>query len=203
MNLYEQLELVDVVNDPDRVTLTYLDTERNEIHNVVWRKQKFDQATKKYVDDAEKLEQCKQWSKQYFDVELDDIESVVGRKDDIYAYDTFDSLWECDRRFTLEDVGEIITTTFKSIDLEKDRIAMRFEYDGNTYCANKKFTQLYDGKQIVNPQKRARQIRSFEDDFGVPIEEKDKLVGHEIKVEVKRMGNFAYAEVKAFPKKKK
>lgn len=204
MQIYTDLELVEAKNDPDRLILTYLDRGNNEIHDIVWRKQKFDKSSKKFVDDPDKLKQVEEWCGTYLDTTLDNVDSVIGRTDTIYAYDTFDSLWEVDQRFSEEDVGSLFSTTFKSIDLLPDRIAIRFEgEDGGTYCSNMKFTQLFDGQQMVNPQKKARQFRKFEDKFGVPIEERDSLIGKEIMVEVKKMGDYTYSEVKPFPKKKK
>lgn len=201
MTKYEQLDCVSVSNENDKITFIFLDTKAGEIHNVVWRKQRFNRQTQEYEDDPAKMEKLREWSDKYFGLELENITDAVGSKMDIYAYDTFDSLWECDKRFDpKKDVNQIINTEIRSIDLTNEGIVIHYQWNGDTYASNMKFTESFDGVFYPNPQKRARQLRKFEEKFGVPIEEKDTLIGQQIMVEVKKIGQFAYGDIKALPK---
>lgn len=203
MELYKDLELVDVIKDDEKVTLMFVDSDKNEVHDVTWRTMVFDQAEKKYKKDDNKLKKVEDWSQKYLGVPLSEIESAVGQTHDIYSYDNYESLWESDKRFDSDMVGQIISSKFKEIEVADEGIIMRFEYDGSTYRSNMKFTVFEFGKYMIKPLKRNRQLRKFEDNFGVPVDRADELIGKDILVEIKSMGNNVYAEIKPFAKKKK
>lgn len=198
----ENLEIAQVVNDGDKITFTCLDRPRNEIHEVIWRLKKFDAKTKQFEEDPGKYQQVVDWCKQYFDLTVDTIDEATGRTVDVYAYDTFDSFWEADKKFDLDMKGQVVNGIVKEVLYTTEGIAIRFEYDGDVYRSNMKFTELLNGVYYVKPMKRARQLQKFEDNFGISIEDKDKLVGKEVMAEVKAMGKNTFVEIKPFPKKK-
>ena len=57
---------------------------------------------------------------------------------------------------------------------------------------------------FVDPQKKEREYQKFEDKYGVPVSEKDSLIGHPLMVEVKSaFGTHYYGDIKKFPKTRK
>lgn len=196
MQVYPQLELVSVQDSPEKVTMIFLDDEHGEIHNIIWRKQKFNSQTQEYEEDESKLDQVKGWAEQYFGLPLENLYDAIGTKMDVYAYDTFDSLWESDKKFDPKtDVNQVFNTTIKSIDLKEDGITIHYEWKGDTYGSNMKFTEQFNGKFYPNPQKRARQLRKFEEKFHTSIDNKDDLIGDSIMVTVRKVGKYAYGDI--------
>lgn len=202
MTVYEDLLLEEVLEDDDKVVLMFVDQDKNEVHDVVWRKKVFDKKTKKFVDDPNKLKQVEEWSVQFLGVPLFDIKSAEGSTHTVYSYDTYEALWEADKKFDSDMVGQIINSKIKSVDSTDEGIIIRFDYDGGTYRSNMKFTELRNGTYYIKPQKRNRRLKEFEDKFGVPLERANEIVGKDILVEVKAMGPNTYSEIKPFPKKK-
>lgn len=203
MEFYENLPLLEVEQDDTYIILTFVDEEKNECHDIKWKKQKFDPDEQAYVDDPNKLKQCEEWAEKYLGVTLDNLEDAVGQTHNIYAYETFESLWEADAKFEEDMVGQIINSKFKDVEETSDGIIIRFDYDGATYRSNMKYTVFKAGRYMVSPQKRNNQKNRFEEKFGVPLEQADSLIGKDIMVEVKAMGKNIYCDVKPFPKKKK
>lgn len=196
-NVYENLEIVDVLDEEDKITFVLLDPDRQEIHDVKWRKRVFDSDKQEYVDDEDKLNQVKEWCKVYFDLDLADISQAVGRRATVYGYDTFDSFWESDAKFEKKDTGKMIQTTVKDIEVTNEYIKIRYDWKGKTYASYKRFTQKRDDVYYVNPVKRNNQYKWFEKTFGVPVEERDSVVGKNIIVEVKSVfGQSFYGDIK-------
>ena len=197
MTIYENLDIVDVLEDNQKITFIILDNDKNEIHDVIWRKQSYNADKQEYVDDDNKLQQVKDWCKQYFDLELKDIKKAIGRKVTVYGYDTYDSLWESDAKFDKKDKGKMIQTKVKSVELTNNYIKIRYDWNGKTYASYKRFTEKYGDNMYVNPLKRRKQLQWFEDTFGVPVDQRDKAVGRNIIVEVKSaFGTTLYGDVK-------
>jgi hypothetical protein len=93
MELKEQLEIVDVVfEDNKKATIIFLDEEHGEIREVNFNKQKYDQDTKKFVDDVEKAEQVEKWCDEHFGLKFDALAHAIGEKKDVYCYDNFNSV---------------------------------------------------------------------------------------------------------------
>lgn len=197
MEKYENLEIVDVNEEPSQITFVLLDEERGEIHDVKWKKQVYDPDKQCYVEDDDKLKQVEDWCKDYFDLTLDTIKNAVGRKATVYGYETFDSFWESDARFEKKDKGKMIQTQVKDIEVNKEYIKIRYDWKGKTYASYKRFTQKRGETYYVNPVKRNTQYKWFESTFGVPVEEKETIIGKPIIVEVKSaFGVSLYGDIK-------
>ena len=54
MEFKEQLEIVDVTFEDKKATIIFLDEEMGEIREVNFNKQKYDQDSKKFIDDEDK-----------------------------------------------------------------------------------------------------------------------------------------------------
>lgn len=65
-NIIKDLELVDVnyENNKKKVTLTFLDKEAEEIRDVIFNKQSYNNG--EFVDDPQKEEKVNQWCQEYF-----------------------------------------------------------------------------------------------------------------------------------------
>lgn len=81
----------------------------------------------------------------------------------------------------------------------KDGIVFSLGYEDDIYNANMKYTKEgSNGVYRVNTQKKKRQRAKFEENYKVPIEECDKLIGKTVLGEVKAMGKHTYIDLKKF-----
>lgn len=204
------LELIEVKysDDMKKATLTFLDEERGEIREVNFNKQVYDTATGKFVDDPEKAEKVEAWSQEYFGESFDGLTKGLGMRHDVYAYDTFNSLWEVSqiKKFEEDMLNQIIEVECKEVLDDGNAVKIRFEYDGDMYESKMGYSDYNEPRKqwFVNPQKKDKQYKKFEDKFGISINDKEDLVGKNLMVEVKKaMGKYIYSEIKPFPKKKK
>lgn len=207
MELLTQLELVEVAFEDKKAVLTFLDEERGEIREVNFNKQSYDQEASKFVDDPEKAEKVEQWCQDIFGLTFDRLAEAIGERKDIYAYDRFNSLFEVKmvEKFDKSMVGQIMEVEVSNVIDDGKAIHIEFEFEGKTYENKMTYADYLEVKKqwFVNPQKQAKQYEKFEDKFGIPVSEKEKLVGQNVMVEVKLAFNkFVYVDVKPFRKKK-
>lgn len=208
MELLEQLELVEVVFEDKKAILTFLDEERGEIREVNFNKQSYDNDQNKFVDDPKKAEKVDGWCSEHFGLTFDELAKAIGEKRDIYAYDRFNSLFPVKmvNKFDKEMVGQIMEIEISNVEDDGKAIHIEFEYEGNTYENKMTYADYLEVKKqwFTNPQKKAKQYAKFEDKFGIPVDEKEKLVGEKAMIEIKlAFGKFVYVDIKPFPKKKK
>lgn len=208
MELRKNLELVDVAyeNDGKKVVMTFLDEERGEVRIVNFNRQAYDNG--KFVDDPSKAAKVDEWCEDFFGTKFNKLTDCIGQKKDVYVYDRFNSLFETKEteKFTPDMLGDIITTVIDEVQV--DDLFIRVLYtDPNTgkqYESKQTLGKYVETlkKWFVDPIKRDKEYAKFEDKFGVPVTEKDALVGKNIIVEVKcAFGKFYYGEIKKFPKK--
>ncbi|MBW8384391.1 MAG: hypothetical protein K0M69_17955 [Youngiibacter sp.] len=201
------LELIQVnyENDNKKAVLVFLDEERGEIREVTFNKQIFEDG--KFIDSDEKAEKVESWCTEIFGVPFNSLGTAVGVRKDVYAYDTFNSLFQVQQVTKFEDdmVGQILQAEVKEVIVDNIGIKIRFEFEGNIYESKMGYSDYIEAqkKWYVNPNKKAKQFAKFEEKFGVPVEKKDDLIGETVMVEVKKaMGKFIFPEIKPFPKKK-
>lgn len=195
--VYEDLEIVDVQVEPEKITFTLLDPEKQEIHDIKWRKQVYDPEAQSYVDDEAKLKQVEDWCESFFGLTLDTIQEAIGKRATVYGYDTFDSFWLSDAKFEKSDKGKMIQTKVKDVEVTKEYIKIRYDWKGKTYSSYKRFTQKRGDVYYVNPIKKNTQLKWFVDTFGVDVSEKDSVIGKSIIVEVKSaFGATLYGDIK-------
>jgi len=132
----------------------------------------------------------------------------IGQKKDVYVYDRFNSLFEVQQvdKFTKDMVGCILQTEVKEIIVDDYFIKIRYDYEGKTYESKQTFGKYMESMKqwFVDPQKKEREYQKFEDKYGVPVSEKDSLIGHPLMVEVKAaFGTHYYGDIKKFPKTRK
>lgn len=207
MELLSQLPIVDVAIEDGKAVVTFVDQERGEIREVGFNKKKYDQDANKFVDDAEQAAKAEEKVQRLFGVPFDQLGQVIGEKHDVYAYDKFNSLEPVTvvEKFDKDMVGQIIQTEVTAVEEDKVGLHIKFEYEGETYQSNQNYAKYMEnsGNWFTDPQKRKKQEAKFESKFHIPVSQKDDLVGKSIMVEVKEAFGKPYAEVKAFPKKKK
>jgi hypothetical protein len=208
MELLTNLELVDVVFEGQKATLVFLHEDRGEIREVNFNKQSFDAASSKFIDDPEKAEKVDKWCEEQFGLSFENLAQAIGERKDVYAYDNFNSLFEVAMVSKMgEDMlGQIFETEVTEAVDDGRKIAIRFEYEGNTYESKMSYADYMEARKewFVNPQKRTKQYAKFEEKFLIPVSRIDELVGKTIMVEVKKaMGKWIYSEIKPFRKPKK
>ena len=207
MELRKALELVDVEYDGKKAVMTFLDKERSEVRVVNFNKQSYDDSAAKFVDDPEKEKKVEEWCQEFFNTTFDELSSAIGSTHDIYVYEKFNALWECQQieKFSQEQLGQIYQTSIKEIVEDNFSIRIRYDIDGKTYESKMTYGEFIESlKQwFVDPQKKAATYEKFQKKFGVPVEEKDSLIGLDLIVEVKcAFKKFYYGDIKPFPAKK-
>jgi len=208
MELLEQLELVEVIFEDKKAVMTFLDEGRGQVREVNFNKQVYDNDNNKFVDNKEKAEKVEDWCSEYFGLMFEKLPEAIGEKRDIYAYDRFNSLFEVKMvsKFDKDYVGQIMEIEITNVEDDNIAIHIEFEFEGDTYENKMTYADYLETKKqwFVNPQKQKKQFAKFEDKFGIPVEEKEKLIGQKAMIEIKlAFGKFVYVDVKPFPKKKK
>lgn len=210
MELLKNLELVavDYENKGMKAVMTFLDAEREEVRRVNFNLQSYDSVKNAYVDDPEKVAKVNEWCDTYFGTTFDNLGSQIGVRKDIYAYDNFNSLWECEvtEKFSDANVGEFFQTTISEITDDGNAIRIKFPYEGKTYESRMMYATWVEAMQkfFVDPQKKANAYKKFKEKFLVDIADKDSLIGHQINVEIKSaFGKYPYADIKKFPSSQK
>lgn len=207
MELLEKLEVVSVEIEDGKAVVTFVDKERGEIREINLQKKRYDQDANKFVEDEETATKAEEKAQRLFGVPFDSLGQVIGETHDVYAYDNFNSLEPVTvvEKFDKEMVGQIIQTEVTAVEEDKVGLHIKFEDDGKTYQSNMNYAKYMEGtgEWFTDPQKRKKQEAKFESKFHIPVSQKDDLVGKSIMVEVKEAFGKPYAEVKAFPKKKK
>lgn len=202
MDLREQLEIIEVKfeNDKKKVTFTFLDEEQGEVLDVSFNKQVYNEGKKEFVDDDEKAEKVDEWCEQYFKTPFNDLAKVVGAKMDVYHYDKFNSLWESEypQKFDADRAGEILTGVITEITDNGQKIQIKYTIDDVLYASNMAYSSYVEklDKWFVDPVKKENQYKRFESKFGVPVEDKDSIVGKDIMIEIKTYNGNAYGDIK-------
>ena len=199
MNLREDLTLIEVEYKDKSALLTFLDEDCGEIREVKFNKQVWDNGS--YVDDADKEKMVEEWCQKYFEVSFDNLSQAVGVKKDVYCYDGFNSLWECNTvsKFSKDNVGEIFTTEIKEVIDDGKGIHITFEYNGSTYESKMMYAKYVEVRKewFPDPQKKNKRYGDFKKKFGVSVEDAEEIVGNEIMVEVKlAMGKYPWCDIK-------
>ena len=209
MELKENLEIVDVVfEDNKKATIIFLDEEMGEIREVNFNKQKYDQDSKKFVDDQEKAQQVEDWCQEHFGLPFDRLAETIGERKDVYCYDNFNSVFPVKmiQKFDDDMVGQIFEVEIIHAEDDGKKISLQFEYEGGLYESKMQYADYLEARKewFINPQKRKKQYEKFEEKFGMLVGEIEQMIGKTVMVEVKKaMGKYVYSEIKPFPKKKK
>ena len=125
----------------------------------------------------------------------------IGVRRDVYVYENFCSLWECDdtqraKKFE-SPVKGIIKTKIENVYV--DTVGIHVEYLYNDELYESKYTTsefIKDLKKWVrDPEREQRAHKRFKEIFGKDIAQKDELIGADIQVQVKKAFNSYYGEI--------
>ena len=198
------LVAVDFEDNQEKAVLTFLDEERGEVRTVNFNRQVYKDG--KYVDDADKAAKVDGWCDEYMHSTFDGLGDCIGSRHDVYEYDTFNSLFPVDivEKFTKDQVGQIYQTKIDEIIVDDYFIRIRYTIDGKRYESKQTFGTYVENMKswFLDPQRKEKEFEKFKNKYHVPVSEKDKLIGHQIMVEVKAAyGKFYYGDIKKFPGK--
>lgn len=193
MDKIEKAELVNVEEKDGKITLTFLANER--VYDINWNKKAYDSALNDYVESEIKEQQVENWSQEYFGVPTKDLPTVLGATLPIYSYDTYASLWESQVKFTKEDKGKKENTVIDDIQITEDAILIFYTFEGQKHRSRMGFSTKVGNNFYLNPIQQRKQFKNFEQKFGVPVEDKDTLVGKKIQVTVKQAFSHYYGDV--------
>jgi len=217
--LLKDLALIEVTEEVgERIVLSFLDVNgAGSVYDVTWNLRKYNPDAKgqnKWEPSEEQVEQVEKWSQEIFGVPMSELKNLPSNdvetavKKDVYHYGNFNSLWEVSRieKFDSERVGEILSVVVTDITQDSKGFHVQFEEDGKTYAVTfttAKYVEMM--KQFVNdPVKEAKAKDKFEDTFGIPYEDREKLIGEEMMIEIKMaFGKYPYTEAKKFTEARK
>ena len=201
--LAKDLELVAVEYDQggQKAVLTFLDADQGFIRDVNFNKQVFNNDANKFENDPEKAEKVEQWCQDFFGVSFENLTEAIGSKQTVYVYDGFNSLFEVTQvdKFPKEWVGQIFSTTIESVEDTGQRISIKYKIEDKLLETKLQYSDYVEAlKQwFVNPQKKEKQYTKFHERYGISFDEKDKLIGKDVMVEVKlAFQKFPYGEIK-------
>lgn len=217
--LKKDLALIEVTEQVGKnITLSFLDVDgAGSVYDVVWNLRKYNPDAKgqdKWEQSDEQEAQVEKWSQDVFGVPMVELKNLASGsldnavRKDVYHYGSFNSLWEVSRieKFSKDRVGEILTVTVKEISEDAKGFHVQFEEDGKTHAVTfttAKFVEML-GKFVNDPVKEEKAKTKFKDTFGITYDEREKLVGEEIMIEVKlAFGQFPYAEAKKLTEARK
>lgn len=204
--IQEQLELVDVTfeDSNQKAVLTFLNSDLGQIREVNFNRQSFDSKTSKFVADPEKAAKVDEWCQEQFNLPFDRLGEAIGEKKDIYCYDNFNSLWEVRMisKFGDDMEGQILDVEIVEAVDDGKKISLQFEYDGLLYESKMQYAKYLEIRKewLVDPVKRDKQFKKFEEKFQMPISDLSNMVGKKVLVEVKKLGEHTYSEIKPFKK---
>lgn len=195
MEIIKDAKLVNVENRDGRIILTFLGDAR--VYEVTWNLKRYDKDNNDWIDSPDKEAQVEEWAQKYFKCSVKDLDKkAIGRTCDVYAYDTFASLWESDNKFTAEDKNKKFQTTIDDITVSDTEILITYKIDDKKYKSKMSFTQKVGEDYFLNPIKQKKQLKNFEDKYGVPIEQRASLIGQPILVKVKSaFGKYFYGDI--------
>lgn len=203
--ILKDLELVEVeYNDSKKkATLSFVDRENGELREVNLNKQVY--VNEKWVDDEAKTEKVEGYAKEYFNTDFLTLDTQIGTKHDIYAYDDFCALYHIDQveKFNSEQKGLIFNTQIKEILDDGIALRIRYEIDDTTYETKYTYAKYLESTKewLPNPNEKKKKLKKFEDTFNVPFENSDELIGKDIMVEVQvAFKKFYYGEIKKLPR---
>ncbi len=206
--LRRDLELVDVEmgDDGDTAILNFIDSEAGELYEVKYHKKRYNKETNKFEPNEEQEKWVQGRIKEDMGCSFEELGDQIGAHKDVYHYDNFNSLQKSDipEKFAEDMVGQIIQAVIKNIDVDREGIRIKFDYDGKTYESKMGFTKKLDDKWYVDGVKKSRQENRFLNKFHVRLDEKEKLYGTKIMVEVKEFAanGAIYSDIKKLPKAK-
>jgi len=191
-------ELIDVAIQDDKAVMTFKHPSDDVTYDVVFDKRVFDTKLNRYREDDKKARSVDMWCVSYFNTSFNNLHSAIGMKRDVYAYKSFNSLWEITRvdKYQSGDVGRTFTTEILEVIEDDVGIKIRFEDNGlresNMSCTD------YDPstrKYKPNAKKRQAQCSRFTEKFGISITNMHQLAGRSIDVTIKSYSGHAYATV--------
>ena len=202
MEHIENCEMIkaEIVNGT-RLEMKFYDQQNDVLRTVKFNKQNYDRERGQFVDDPEKAQKCEEWSQKYFGCSFDEVPEQIGVRRDVYVYENFCSLWECEetqraKKFDSPIKG-IIKTKIENIYTDQIGIHVEYLYNGETY--ESKYTTaefIKDLKKWVrDPEREQRAYKRFKEIFGKDISQKDELIGTEIQVQVKKAFSSYYGEI--------
>lgn len=197
MEVLKNLPLENVIKEDNKVILEFLNEQEGELRQIEWYTQLYDIPSKTWYADDKKMKQVENWSQEYFGLPYEDLEKAVGATKDIYVYEEYDSLWERVVPFDEKDYGRTKKGKITEINLNPDTIEIIFvQKDGVKRRANMRFTEKRGDDFYIIPKKKKKAINNFNKLFGVPIENREEVIGKEMMVQVdKAFGNVFYSKI--------
>lgn len=201
-NLIENLELADVVReDKNKAILKLIDRDNKLIYEVNLNKLAFDRETNTWKPNKEKAENVEKTCLEYVGYSFDELEKAIGKNFNIYEYDWGYSFYKINTisKFKAEHKGKSFQTVIDDIIVDDViGIHIRYKWKDETYQTNMTYGQFDEVTRqwYLVPLEKKKKYNAFLTKFGVPVEEKEKLIGKNIIINVKSaFGTHFYGEL--------
>ena len=127
----------------------FLDADKGEIREVNFNKNKYDEASKKYLPDAEKAAEVDKWCEEYFQTAFEELAQCIGDRKDIFCYDRFNSLWEVKMisKFDDEMVGQIFEWNAAMLKMMAKKSASNLNMMGNCMQSKMQYADYLDARK--------------------------------------------------------
>ena len=205
--LKENLLLMGTNIDDRSIVFDFLDEDQELVYEVKWNLQAYDKDKKEWYDSAEQKEKVNKWAKEYFDTDLEGLNNLPeGIRKNVYHSRKYNSLWEGPlSKFPADRIKELLTVEITDVYEDKFGLKVKFEEDGESYASNfgtTKYVKKLD-KYFPEAARKQSALERFEETFGIPFEKGEALIGQEMMVEIKQVGENTFADPKSLSKKQK
>lgn len=214
-----ELLMVDKGKDDHVTTFKFLHDETNEIREVVFFKDTYDSEVKEFKPDADQYEKYVKNLETYLHVTPDTVYDAVGKKFPVWAGEKYDYMWEPTEfyEFPTQFKGQNFDAVIEDIWYDESKegtpqeqtrvtFVLKLKEHGKLVKSNMNWGEWVPSlkRSFSNPRKRYMQMQNFEEKFGVLFENRNEIIGKDVKIEVKSY-NFngksgTYVDIKPFPK---
>lgn len=196
----ENLVLMEAEKTDTGFQLSFLDDAKSEVREVRLTTHDYDADKQSWKHNPEKEKDVQEFIKEYFGVEPTEeaLNKLVDNEYTVYAYDNFNSLVFIDipDKYTMEDVGIRFETNITEVVDTGARVEIRYEQpvkggEPLKRVSNKAYSKYNEKlkRSLVDPIRRDRVFANIKRDYGVEMNELDKLQGFPIFIVVNSMKN--------------
>lgn len=213
-----ELLMVDKGKEDNVTTFKFLNDETNEIREVVFFKDNYNRETKKFEYNQEQFEKYTSNLKQYLNVTPDTVLDAIGKTFPVWSGEKYDYLWEPaefyefpigfkDQNFeaVIENIWYDESKEGTSQEQTRVTFVLKLKDHGKLVKSNMNWGEWVPSlkRSFTNPRKKSTQMEKFAEKFGVTFQNRNEIIGKDVKIEVKSY-NFGgksgtYIDIKPFP----
>lgn len=204
MKKFENLQLISVEYNENHTTATlnYLNSDSASILPVKIHTEKYDESSKTWQKDVEQEQRADETAKNELGVEgFDQLPGAIESTHDVYQYDNYYSLFERQGydRFDEKYVDSSIVGEIKEVKDNDTAILIVFDFEGTDYASKLNYSKYIKSlkKSLPVEGKKDKALERFQKKTGVSFDESESLIGKKGMFEIKKTGQYTWADLKA------